>query len=98
MRGGSVGRAAKAAQKQRGNGRQIGSGVGSTRAVEAAQRRHWMRRQQLGGGGQRGGRAASAAEAEQWQRGQHGLGSGTVAEAEAAAAQSPLPPRCRFRY
>jgi hypothetical protein len=82
MRVGSVGRAAEAAQRQRGDVGQFGSRVGSARAGEAAQQRCWMRRRQLGGGRQRGGRAASAVAAERWQRWQHGVGSGTVAEAE----------------
>jgi hypothetical protein len=46
-----------------------------------------MHQQQHGCGGQQGGRAASAAVAEWWRRQQHGVGSGTVAEAEAAEAQ-----------
>jgi hypothetical protein len=98
MHGGSVGRAAKAAQQRRGNIGQFGSSISSARAAEAAQPRRWMRRWQLGGGGQWGSRAASAAAAEQWRQPQHGVGSGTVAEAEGAAAQSPLPQRCRFCY
>jgi hypothetical protein len=98
MHDGSIGRAAEAVQQQCGDGGQFGSGVGSARTAEAAQRRHWMRRQQLGGGRQRVGRAASAAAAERWRRWQHGTGGITVAEAKAAAAQSHLPRRCRFCY
>ena len=91
--GSSVGRAAEAAQQWSCDGGQFCGGVGSARAAEAVQRRHWIRRRQLGSGGQRGGRAASAGVAERWRRRQHGVGVGTVAEAEAAAAQSPLPRR-----
>jgi hypothetical protein len=91
---GSVGRAAEAARQWHGNVGQFGGGVGSAKAAEAAQGRRWMRRRQLGSGRQQGGRAASAAAAERWRRRQHGVGSGTVAEAEVAVAQSPLPRCC----
>ncbi len=68
-------------------------GVGSARAVEAAQRRRWMWRRQLGGGGQRGGVSGggrAAAAARHWRRhGGRGRGGGSPVT-PATALPNPL--------
>ncbi len=82
MRGGSISRAAEVARQRRGNCRQFSGGIGSARAAEAVQRRHWMRWWQLRGSRQQGGRAAAAAERWRWR--QNGNSGGSAAEVVAA--------------
>ena len=89
MRGCSVGKAAEAARQRRGDGGQCNGGVGNARVAEAAQRKCWMRRWQVGGGGSRaagqrqrrqqsGGGSTATAAAERQRLWQRGGGCGSV--------------------
>jgi hypothetical protein len=75
MRGCSVGGVMEAARQRRGNGGQCVGSVGNARVAEAAQRRCWMRRWQVGRGGSR-------AAGRRQRRQQSGGGSMATAAAE----------------